>query len=690
MTERLIHKLKKLCIGLVVCIQVLAPVTVWADEAQPADASSTGSEQQSSPPAEASSSDTSADTQPTPTTGPQKPTGADAKTYTYNKTTGLWENEHYTWNPATGQTKPKQTQDYSYNPATKQWDTTQWYYSPESGKYLPNTVSSASNPPALSTSPTRTTAVAAGSQPVLSSRSSISNTGSGSNNTITGQDSTQGTFDLFFDATISNKIGQLSRSGDAAVQGNTTAGNAASGDATALANILSMLQSTWGSLGNQDLSVFMASIDGDVVGDLYVDPGALAQNSGNNSLDVTVANDAAIYNDVNVDVASGNVLVTGNTKAGNAISGDATAVVNLLNLINSAITANKSFIGVLNIHGSLNGDILLPPSMLNAIIAATGPGSNNQITGGHSNTVNVTSTDNKTINNDINTNVQSGNATVSGNTSAGNATTGQASSNVVLLNLTGQRVIAKNALLVFVNVMGSWVGLIFNAPAGTTAVAATGSGSNNTIDNTGKTNLDVTVANDSLIDNNINVTAASGDATVTHNTTAGDAKTGDAAVGVNVLNMIDSQFDISDWFGILFINVFGKWVGSFGVNTDAGTVTRTTGVVAALPSATASTTTATDNTVPQTLSFVPRATGSARSTAAAVATPVDSGQPPAQESQPMVAGTSTNNDNGGDSIGTSAIVHNNAIWAAAAATLFGALLLAGERIIAQLRSKGAI
>ena len=34
--------------------------------------------------------------------------------------------------------------------------------------------------------------------------------------------------------------------------------------------------------------------------------------------------------------------------------------------------------------------------------------------------------------------------------------------------------------------------------------------------------------------------------------------------------MIDSNMKFTDWFGVLFINVFGTWDGSFGVDTPSG------------------------------------------------------------------------------------------------------------------------
>jgi hypothetical protein len=39
---------------------------------------------------------------------------------------------------------------------------------------------------------------------------------------------------------------------------------------------------------------------------------------------------------------------------------------------------------------------------------------------------------------------------------------------------------------------------------------------------------------------------------------------------LNLVNIVNSHFSLSGWLGILFINVFGTWNGSFGVDTAAG------------------------------------------------------------------------------------------------------------------------
>lgn len=675
MKQAITERLQRILTGLIIVVQVFFfPAAVIAQESTdvPATESETTSQPAADTPAPAPPEQPKtgptepvgpqASTGPTEATGVQKPTGSASTTYTYNEATKLWENDYYTWDPATGQTKPKQTQTYSYNPTTGMWDTTEWYYSPESGKYLANTVSTPERP--------------------AEATYSVTNTGPNSNNTIANGGTTNGTFDLFFDATISNKIGQMSRSGNASVFGNTLGGSALSGDAAAIANVLSMLQSSWGTLGSDDLAYFMANVDGDVHGDLYVDPNALSGGSKDTNLDVNVSNDAAIHNDIDVDVASGNASVTNNTKGGNAKSGNAQAVVNLLNMINSAIKAKKSFVGVLNINGNLNGDILLPPEMMQAIIAATGPNSNNQINSGGNSNVAVTSKDTKTINNNVTADAATGNATVANNTTGGNAKTGNASSNIVLLNLTGKKVVAKNALLIFVNVMGSWVGLIYDAPAGTTsAVATTGPSSNNTIDDTHNLTVDADIETNSLIDNDVDVHATSGDATVAGNTTGGDATSGDATVGVNVLNMIDSEFNIEDWFGVLFINVFGSWIGSFGVDTEAGnqpvaaSIGGSGGGTGPAPAAAAAA------SPTEVFRFVPSGGSSDNTQTGAAVAGETTTTPPAQLASAAPAVQAA----GGGT--TKAASISGTVWLAGLATLIGILMLGGERLIVLIRSR---
>jgi len=553
-------------------------------------------------------------------TGPQKPTGADAGTYTFDPTTGLWSNGIYSWDPATGQSAPLTPTSYSYDPTTGHWNTTQWTYDPAAGKYT--STPTPLNPAVaaalgLPTTPTGPQAMAAA---VAAANSSPNG---GNSNPLTGGSNF---FQYFNNATVTNQQIMAALSGNASVTGNTTGGSATTGDASVMDNVVNMLNSVW-ALAGGNVSTFFDNIYGNVTGDLTLNPNAIAgsgsagtgstnsigntgSNSGNTITDqngvtttVNAQSNGTINNDLNLGALSGNAAVTDNTSGGNATSGMANVVANLMNVINSSISAGQSFVGMINIFGNLNGDILFPPGFLDSILStgsSTQPGTTNTINGTGPNSGNTISdtnnanntlnnTANNTIDNNITTDATSGAAKVDGNTTAGSATSGAANSNVTLFNLTGQQVVGKNAFLVMVNVLGHWVGLIMNAPQGTDSAllgggatdTATGAGGSNSIGQTGPSssngittgnNSNTTVDNtaNNAINNNLNLGAQSGDATVGDNTTGGNATSGNANIAANVANISMSDLNLSNWFGVLFINVFGNWIGSVGVNTSAG------------------------------------------------------------------------------------------------------------------------
>ena len=245
----------------------------------------------------------------------------------------------------------------------------------------------------------------------------------------------------------------------------------------------------------------------------------------------------------------------------------------MVNLINSVITSGNSFVGVININGNLNGNILVPADFINQLLASNVPTTTITTTALSNKSSAVANiNNNQSINNNINATATSGGATEVSNTTAGDATSGNAATNVTAFNLTGSNVIGSNDLIVFVNVLGKWVGMIMNAPAGTTA-ASLGGGITQDTANVGNSTTNVT--NNDQINNNINVNAQSGNAGVDRNTTAGDATSGNASAAVNLLNVSGSNLSLANWFGVLFINVFGSWNGSFGVDTPPAATSTT-------------------------------------------------------------------------------------------------------------------
>ncbi len=541
--------------------------------------------------------------------GVHNPVGSDAGTFTYRCNgvyAGLYTNAYYSYNPITTQRTALYSPDYSYNCSTGAWSMTEWDYSPASGSYSSNRVTPSTAPNIATGCPTPAPPTPApstgGGSGIGSSGSSganagsasstagpttaVSNTGPDSTNSTNGTITLNGTTNNNTGINMGNTVSSQAGTGNTFVIGNTSGGNATSGDASAIANIANLLQSTSNVFG-PGTNTFVANINGDVNGDFMFDPSALLANTGPDSTNTAKNNlqvnqdtanttGAQINNTVNLGATTGDATVANNTSGGNATSGNATAIANLMNLINSTVTSGQSFVGTININGNLNGDILLPQNLIDQLIASTGPGSSNGANGNIVDNSTTNNTTNESIANNITNTATTGNATVANNTSGGNATSGAAGSNVTIMNLTGSNVIGKNNILVFVNVLGHWIGMIVDAPAGSTSASLGGDISNTGPDSTNSTNASATsnsTTNNTAklgITNNVNVAAASGDASVTGNTSGGNATTGNANTAVNILNIAGSNLNLSDWFGVLFINVFGNWTGSFGVNTSAG------------------------------------------------------------------------------------------------------------------------
>lgn len=373
---------------------------------------------------------------------------------------------------------------------------------------------------------------------------------------------------------VTNNVGSETNSGDAKVIGNESGGSSASGDAITQTTVVNSVHSTVDG-DTQGVAHFTADINGNLVGDITIGPAIdnATSNSTTNISDKTnVNNDTSLTNNVNASTTSGDASVTGNKSSGSATSGNVHTVADVLNLINTIIAANKSFIGTINIYGNLDGDILISPEFIPQLLASNASSSTNVNL-----PLSMNINDDQTIVNNVKLNAASGTASVTGNETGGSATSGTAMTNLTILNLTGHQVNAANSLLVFVNVLGKWVGMIVDAPGATAAALGNGV-TNNTINASAEANLN----NKAGITNNLDLSAQSGDASVYGNKSSGSATTGNATASANIANISTSTFNLSDWFGVLYINVFGTWIGSFGMDTAAGTITPLTGDAVAM------------------------------------------------------------------------------------------------------------
>jgi hypothetical protein len=508
-------------------------------------------------------SSTSPSPSPTPTT-PPPPVGPCGTDYVYNSKTGLWDGQYFTYSSTTKVFTPITPVTYDYDASTGTYNASEWICNSRTGNYDQTTVN-VTEPPSgaiVENGPDQSSDPSSSDGQINDPEASGPGNNTDSNSTNDLSDNNNNNLG------VGTTVNGVATTGNASVDANTNAGDATSGDANNITNVENLLMSSSSLSGAQ---TFVANINGDVDGDLLINPTGSADSNTTTSNGVTVNNDtgATVDNNITLNATSGDANVSEDTNAGNATSGSADSVANVVNMIDSMITANQSFIGVININGDLNGNIVVPPQFVNSLIADNVPSTTlntSEITNNNVTTA-LDNSNNQAITNNITTTAKSGAATIADDTNAGSATSGPANTNVTIFNLTGDQVVASNTLLVFVNVLGNWVGLLMNAPAGTTAAAFGGGITSDT--NTATT--DINNSNKDDINNNINVSAESGNATVSKDTTAGNATTGSATSSVNLLNLIDSQFNLSGWFGVLFINVYGTWDGSFGAQTPVTT-----------------------------------------------------------------------------------------------------------------------
>jgi len=365
---------------------------------------------------------------------------------------------------------------------------------------------------------------------------------------------------------VNNSVDGTAKTGDAKVKDGTVGGDATSGNAGDTTTLINAIASS-SSLNSGSLQTFTYNINGTHNGDILINPNNLLTAGSSNATPSPcptpttdlAQNNTTLTNLVNLLAASGNATVSNNGVGGNATSGNATTEADIINLIEALISDKQSFLGVVNVNGNLNGDILLPASAIDSLLKPTqGTAAGNTV-----------ATNNINLNNEINLSATSGTAAVTGNGKGGNATSGNATTILNTCNVVDSNIVGGNVLLVFVNVMGHWYGLLMNAPAGTTN-AALGGGISQDVSVPAS---QVTAINNETVNNIVNLTSTTGNATVMNNGVGGDATTGSASAVADVVNILGSQINLSGWLGVLVINVFGTWNGNLSVQPTTTTHT---------------------------------------------------------------------------------------------------------------------
>lgn len=258
---------------------------------------------------------------------------------------------------------------------------------------------------------------------------------------------------------------------------------------------------------------------------------------------VNISNFAQVSNLLNVSANTGGNTIDGNNSVIN--TGNAYALANIINLVNTNFVGSRVFVGVLNIDASNLGDIILPnPESFTNNDTNYGLGEIQISNSANINTITLASAN--TGNNNmvgVNPELNTGNAVSVTNVST--------TANLNLLN--------SSQMMLTINTLGNWSGEIYNwANAGAVQTGVGGmfvsNGQPVTVGN-----MDVNIFNIAQILNLVGVQANTGNNLIAGNNSS--INTGNAYALANVSNLANINIIGSDWFYGM-INVIGDWKGN--------------------------------------------------------------------------------------------------------------------------------
>ncbi|OGG26635.1 hypothetical protein A2960_00490 [Candidatus Gottesmanbacteria bacterium RIFCSPLOWO2_01_FULL_39_12b] len=455
-------------------------------------------------------------------------------------------------------------------------------------------------------------------------------------------------------ADLQNKIDAVTATGNNLANFNTLNGQVYTGDALSTINQLNKLNSNISGMGgfavfniydNHAGDIVFKLADNNVTGGFSSASGNVSKNSdtgpgssnladGQSSFTVKEANgnDAKIVNDIVLQSSTGNNTASMNTGDGIVKTGNATSIGNVVNLANTNLNVSNWLFGVVNIFGTLAGNIILPKGSSTSSNTSnsagvlsensnTGFGSTNNATYDNTSLATFDNANTANITSYVEASANSGNNSSSTNTGGGNIVSG--SSDVAVSNSTIANTNTNNeegiVWMVIVNEAGKWVGHIIGSPwgessasnslpissttggAGQTTYTAdsvnsgTGAFSTNDASYDSSTNSTVTNNNTAEIINNISANADTGNNTATYNTGTSSIETGNAKVGLNLVNMVNTNV-VAKKFVAILVNVLGKFLGdvippdaqntSQSINDSTNSVSTPTPTLAVEPSPT--------------------------------------------------------------------------------------------------------
>jgi hypothetical protein len=365
------------------------------------------------------------------------------------------------------------------------------------------------------------------------------------------------------------------------------------------------------NLNNYDLSYFLQGIPG-------ASPTVNPITGKNQCTLLTCMNSSTTtVQDMNIATVTNSVIVrstTGNNTASSSNNasidtGDAYAAANVLNLVNTNIVNSSYLLLSFNNFGNLSQNITLPSAGFFSELFTHGsvaPQLNSSTYGIHDHNVatttgSVTATaqtgDNIASTTSAFATASSTNATTTPTTGSGIVQTGNAYSSASTFNQNNTNNFGGTSVFMLFRVWGTFTGQIVGLPAGLIATTTpigieiiSTNASTSPLATIGRFNSSMFLANatnTAAVQNNVSVSADTGNNTATSGTGTSSIVTGSAYSAASVVNLVNTNIVGQNWIFATF-NIFGNFSGniSFGGGAPALALTAIPSTVAPDPGST--------------------------------------------------------------------------------------------------------
>jgi uncharacterized repeat protein (TIGR01451 family) len=366
---------------------------------------------------------------------------------------------------------------------------------------------------------------------------------------------------------VANNADVSSLTGNNSGSANTGTVNINTGNADSLANVINVINTNIvGSdieMVNMDLtcsenedvdlnSIWKKLLTVDENGNVILNTGL--PQTPNIKIYISDENQAAVVNNVNVSADTGNNSASGSGDT-NISTGNATALANVTNIVNTNILGSKILMANINILTAQNINLILPrPEFFDPLSSA------------YVFRIPVTRNiqNEAAINNNVNAAADSGDNSTAGNSNSVTET-GEAGAAVNSTTIANSNITGNSWFFMILNNTGSWTGNIVNwsAPG---AVDKPVLGANileagSDPANTASVQTINNISNSAEVINNINVSANTGNNADISENGGANVSTGNARAVANLFNLINTNVYGSNWF-MNNVNILGDWSGN--------------------------------------------------------------------------------------------------------------------------------